>query len=191
MEKPSNNNPTKIAVLGWGSLIWDSRNLKIKNKWKKDGPSLPIEFARISNGGRLTLVIFEGFPSVQVLWNYMDFDDLTNAINNLKEREGTQNKDNIGYINFLQETIHSNNDNISLIIRDWAKTKQIDAILWSDFQGNFEDKIGDKFTLDNIVKYLDGLTGKSKIEAQNYIVNAPKQIQTKFRNDIQKNLGWY
>jgi len=45
----------KIIVLGWGSLIWDPRELKIKNsEWQKDGPNLPIEFARISQDGRLT-----------------------------------------------------------------------------------------------------------------------------------------
>jgi len=181
----------KIVVLGWGSLIWDPGNLKIKSKWQKDGPILPIEFARISKGGRLTLVIFEEFPSLQVLWNYMDFDDVTKAINNLKERERTPDVNNIGYINLLQETQRSKNDNISLIIGDWVKTKQIDAIIWSDFRSNFEDNFGDKFTLENVIKYLDELPLKRKIEAQNYIVNAPEQIQTKFRRDIQKNLEWY
>ena len=45
----------KIAVLGWGSLIWDPKELDANNEWNNDGPFLPIEFARISNNGRLTL----------------------------------------------------------------------------------------------------------------------------------------
>lgn len=48
----------KIAVLGWGSLIWDQGNLQINDdRWHTAGPLLPIEFARISGGSRLTLVI--------------------------------------------------------------------------------------------------------------------------------------
>lgn len=42
-------NKDKIAVIGWGSLIWCPKGLKIRDKWKNDGPKLPIEFARISS----------------------------------------------------------------------------------------------------------------------------------------------
>lgn len=46
-----------IAILGWGSLIWCPGNLRIRGPWRHDGPVLPIEFARISADGRLTLVV--------------------------------------------------------------------------------------------------------------------------------------
>lgn len=39
----------KIVVLGWGSLIWNPGDLKINSEWQKDGPTLPIEFARVSS----------------------------------------------------------------------------------------------------------------------------------------------
>jgi hypothetical protein len=52
---------TKIAILGWGSLIWDKREEfeRLHGPWQSDGPSLKIEFSRISStrGGALTLVI--------------------------------------------------------------------------------------------------------------------------------------
>ncbi|HOW68396.1 MAG TPA: hypothetical protein P5055_13320 [Candidatus Paceibacterota bacterium] len=48
-----------IAILGWGSLIWNPRDLPITGDWQGDGPVLPIEFTRISDNGRLTLVIDE------------------------------------------------------------------------------------------------------------------------------------
>ena len=47
----------KIAVLGWGSLIWNKGNLRLTTNWTDGGPILPIEFSRISDDGRLTLVI--------------------------------------------------------------------------------------------------------------------------------------
>ncbi len=37
----------KIAILGWGSLIWDRRDLQIAGDWQQGGPVLPIEFSRI------------------------------------------------------------------------------------------------------------------------------------------------
>ena len=46
----------KIAVLAWGSLIEKPAVLStIIDNWKPDGPKLPIEFARKSNDGYLTL----------------------------------------------------------------------------------------------------------------------------------------
>ena len=49
----------KIAVLGWGSLIWNKGKLRLTTNWTDGGPVLPIEFSRISDDGRLTLVIDE------------------------------------------------------------------------------------------------------------------------------------
>lgn len=52
-------NRMNITILGWGSLIWDQRDLPISGDWQLGGPALPIEFSRISRDGRLTLVIDE------------------------------------------------------------------------------------------------------------------------------------
>ena len=39
---------TGIAVVGWGSLIWDPRQLPVRSSWQPDGPELPVEFAYLS-----------------------------------------------------------------------------------------------------------------------------------------------
>ena len=59
----------KIACIGWGSLIWMPENLMIQNKWFEDGPMLPIEFARQSDNGRITLIIDEFARPVRTLWS--------------------------------------------------------------------------------------------------------------------------
>jgi hypothetical protein len=47
----------KIAIVGWGSLIWDPRDLHLATA------ILPIEFSRISDNGRLTLVVDERYAA--------------------------------------------------------------------------------------------------------------------------------
>jgi len=82
----------KIACLGWGSLIWRPENLLIRREWFADGVILPIEFARQSKDGRLTLVITEGAKPVRALWALTATDDLATAKNSLLIREGIPEK---------------------------------------------------------------------------------------------------
>jgi hypothetical protein len=42
----------KIAILGWGSLVWDPRELNVADEFNVVGPTLPIEFCRISGNQR-------------------------------------------------------------------------------------------------------------------------------------------
>ena len=49
----------RIAVLAWGSLVWDRRELAIVDHFKPNGPRLSLEFSRVSGDRRLTLVIDE------------------------------------------------------------------------------------------------------------------------------------
>lgn len=83
----------KIIILGWGSLIWCPGGLRIKTRWHGDGPSLPIEFARISQDDRLTLVIQPGSAGQSTYWAVSEFTDLKEARQNLKTREKTKSSD--------------------------------------------------------------------------------------------------
>src|SRR5215813_3106795 len=82
-----------IAVLGWGSLIWHPASFRAKTKWRSDGPRLPIEFARISQDNRLTLVIQPGSTDQATYWSLSELTDLEPARQNLKARERTASKD--------------------------------------------------------------------------------------------------
>jgi len=53
-----------IACIGWGRLIWDRRNLDADGRWRADGPTLPVKFARQSSEGRVTLVLVRGFEPI-------------------------------------------------------------------------------------------------------------------------------
>jgi hypothetical protein len=178
----------KIAVLGWGSLIWDPRDLMIeKNKdWKKDGPLMPIEFARISMNGTLTLVIKENASIVQVLWTYMKAKSLTEAMKNLQQREGTPHVSNIGYIDLQNTKVSSKLPQLESRIYDWAKDKEIDAVIWTALGVKFKDKIGIEFNPKNVVGYLNRLSKSKKALAKKYIHNTPKQIRTEYREIMEK-----
>lgn len=179
----------KTAILVWGSLFWDPRNLEKTDEWFYDGPVLPIEFARISGGNRLTLVIKPNFDFVPTLYAVSSNDDFMSARANLQSRENTPNIDNIGFINFTNNTHHVRPSNAFVldILTQWNETKKFDAIIWSDFSSRFTDAIHQPFTLPNVITFLDGLSVKEKVEALKYIRNTPQQITTRFRNSIEQH----
>ena len=180
----------KIAVLGWGSLIWCSGSLQIKGRWKEDGPPLPIEFARISEDGRLTLVLCSFTEDVQSLWTHSSYDDLKQAKNNLCEREGTI-MDRIGYISIPDN--ESDCEAVPLVldsIRQWVEEKALDAVIWTDLPSNFKERTCMKLNEENVITYLKGLTEDRLKKAEKYIRRAPRQIKTKIRDRIQKEFGW-
>jgi len=49
----------RVAILAWGSLVWDRKQLALATEFLPRGSRLPIAFSRISRDGRLTLVIDE------------------------------------------------------------------------------------------------------------------------------------
>jgi len=177
----------KIAVLAWGSLYWDKRNLKILGEWKKGGVSLPVEFARISKDGRLTLVITEEHgTSIETYWAISEHSSLNDAIENLKDRENT-NPIGIGYLDVKHQAMCSRlSRKLIKKISIWAESKGVDAVIWTDLKSNFKEKYREKFTIENAMSYLDSLTGKKKENAFEYIDKAPELTKTELRKTIEK-----
>jgi len=180
----------KIAYLGWGSLIWDTRELRINGEWKSDGPCLPIEFARISQDGRLTLVLYPNALPVKVLWANAKTKDLCEARCELKNREGTT-LDRIEYV-----SLENDDKNCKVApeileqIKSWARTKGLDAVVWTGLPSNFKEKTRKEFNEDTAVEYLKGLKNDDKQKAKEYIQKAPSQVITKVRRRIENELGW-
>lgn len=92
----------KIAILGWGSLLWDKHETfdQWHDTWRYDGPSLKIEFSRISKSrlGALTLVIDPAHgTSIPVAWCLSKRDDPKDAVCDLFCRERMK-KDYIGRV---------------------------------------------------------------------------------------------
>lgn len=182
----------KIACLGWGSLIWRPENLLIQDQWFQDGPLLPIEFVRQSKNGRLTLVINEISKPIQTLWALMATDDLTIAKTSLlkREREGIPNEKLPTWIGAIT-TVEDTDDQIKLIIQNWAKNIELDAVIWTNLPPKFNCIEGRIPSLEEAISYLQSITdNKTKELAKEYIRRTPKQIDTEYRREFEKLLGW-
>lgn len=183
----------KIAILGWGSLIWQSKELSYDKTlgWQEDGVFLPVEFSRISsNGGRLTLVIDKNAEQkVKTLYAVSLYENLDLAMLDLAVREGTGRK-SIGYYITADDKFFPDNFTYKENIREWILNKKIDAVIWTNLSVRFKDKIGLSLNADNVIKYLQTLPEEIKVLAEEYIRKAPEQVETAFRKKIEEQLGW-
>ena len=177
-----------IVCLGWGSLIWNPLELPVSLKWEADGPDLPVEFARQSNDGRITLVIAEEANSVPVFWSALSVSNLDEARQALACREGVPAKHlkrSIGYWSSTRMSSHQEADPIG----QWASARGLDGVVWTALKPKFGGKYF-KPSSSQIVRYLSELDGDTKRVAEEYIRNTPSQIRTTYRALIEQELNW-
>ena len=145
-----------IACLGWGSLVWDPRELPVRGDWFADGPFLPIEFARQSSNGRMTLVIVpNGFPLVRSLWKPMDASNLKEARTALGVRECSGNPKPESCVDYWQRD--RKNRLSRKFIDKWAKALQIDVVVWTALPPKFNDENGRIPTAAEVVTYSSAI----------------------------------
>ena len=177
---------SRIAILGWGSLVWDPGELPIRREWFGDGPIVKVEFLRQSKDGRLTLVLHESGTAVRSLWALMDLDSLESAKEALRKREWIpeDKKEWIGSWN-------AGNTAPDLIfgLPAWATARGLDAVVWTALPPKFQGK--QKAPSDKqAVAYLAGLQGATRDLAEQYVRKTPKQIDTAYRRVFEACLGW-
>lgn len=177
-----------IAVLGWGSLVWCQGGLRIRTRWRLDGPGLPIEFARVSSDKRLTLVIVNGVALQTTLWAESEFETLSEARDNLKEREGAAMSD-IHAAAPGGEIRGSVFPQVATAVRAWLATKpEIAGVVWT---GLPPKGILPSFSAERAVAYLKALPPDSDVyqRARQYVTHAPSQIQPAVRA-MMRSEGW-
>ncbi len=180
-----------IAILGWGSLLWDPQRLRVDGGWHADGPQLPLELARISQDGRLTLVLYPGAPPLTTYWALSTAVTVAEARENLRVREGTVERF-IAALPARADSATSDEAAVMPIIEPWRRRSQLDAVVWTALPPNFEDDehSGRPLTAENAIRYLLGLPSDQRRKAEEYIRRAPAQIQTPIRQAIEQRLGW-
>lgn len=188
-----------IAVLGWGSLIWDPRELQLADfAWHLDGPKLPIEFARISEADpktglpRLTLVLHEGSPEIPTLWALSAHSELSEACANLGRRERRE-EGAVGYVHrdgqrhLTAITDATVRKKLLETIDRWREQMDFDAVIWTDLPC----KGFTPFTIQKAVERLrEWHQNGIATDAQKYVRCAPAQIRTAVRDRVERELQW-
>lgn len=186
---------TDIGILAWGSLVWrpthceTTLELRTPGQWEPDGPPLPLEFARISRDGSLTLVVVPDYPHlVTALWSVSAFDDLDAAVRNLAARECIRtNLSSIHGVDQDGSPIGSVPMPIASTVHQWLRDHPASpqAAIWTGLgtqpsrwrQRGYDDG----FTPDNAIAYLRSLRDDQDHQAFEYLRRTPEQIKTPVR----------
>jgi hypothetical protein len=174
-----------IVCLGWGSLIWNPNGLVISGQWQPNGPSVPVEYLRQSNNGRLTLVIDKTAPKSTALWARMQTVNLADAMENLRLREGNTRIEYIGcwrYADPEPEAIPG--------LARWAATINARAVIWTALPARFAGEDFRRPGYNEALQYLRALPQDIKTIAEAYVRRTPAQIRTPYRDKIETDLGW-
>ena len=176
---------TNIACLGWGSLIWDPRNLPIRRYWFDDGPLIPLEFARQSMDDRITLVIVPDARPVRALWTLMDSDSFEDAKERLRLREGRTKPEYIGDWSRRRPSPASIPE-----LSEWALARNVDSVIWTKLPPKPKGKDNRPPGVEDVLRHLRELSGTKRDAAEQYIRRAPRQIDTAYRRRIEAELQW-
>ncbi|MBK7862488.1 MAG: hypothetical protein IPJ65_28550 [Archangiaceae bacterium] len=183
----------KIAIIGWGSLVWDRGVLRIVFPWKDNGPQLPVEFSRISKtgerAGALTLVLAKDVAPSTTCWALSAFEVLGDARQNLLERERCRHLRDIHCVDRTGNTFGSSANPVAEAIATWLRAMALDAAVWTGLGSNWEKEQGTSFTVSGAVAYLCSLTGDARVVAEQYVMNAPRGVDTPVRRALAAR-GW-
>ena len=182
-----------IAILGWGSLLWDIDNLAphVQGNWRmQGGPALPMEFSRISPKRRMGLVVCldadHGSPcATHAITSTRASLAEAQADLALRERAPLAR---IGYAD--HKTGFGRLPVVVELVQNWCKMQGWAGAVWTDLEPNFADHTGQAFTLPAALAYLKTCQGEDLAEAYRYIQNAPIWTDTPLRRHLAVNTWW-
>lgn len=176
----------RIACIGWGSVVWRPGVLHCTGAWQRGGPSLPLEFARTSQDGRLTLVLLEGAPSVPTRFVELSYATGEQAQEALAGREGS-GVESIGLWPGPGPKYPVGAETIAA----WGAGSGFDAVVWTALRPKFRGVFGlVPEGAEDVLSYLRELDDETSARAREYVCNAPEEVRTPYRAIIEAELGW-
>ncbi len=186
----------RIAVIGWGSLIWDLDDLapKVEGDWLMGaGPALPFEFSRVSPKRKMGLAVCldpdhgdECRTNVVVSLRR----EIHRAAEDLRQRERAPAIDRIGAYCAWTGFLRARLDPVGEAVRAWVEASGAAGAVWTDLEPNFAQVRGAPFSVPSAAAYLRGLTGESREEAVRYIEYAPAATDTPLRRALAAEDWW-
>jgi hypothetical protein len=165
--------------------------LRTVGDWILDGPTLPIEFSRISEKGRLTLVIDElngtPVPARSIRSRCATLDE---AIDNLRMREGARSSKGVGFADLRNgsnsPTAIAKRRASTEIIAKWGESKGADAVIWTAIGPRWP--LDGSFSVEAAAQYVVELGEPLRSEAHEYIKKAPAEVITPVRKRFEELL---
>ena len=187
---------SKIAVIGFGSLLWDLDDLapKVSGEWKMyEGPILPLEFSLVSRKRHYALALVidygDGAPCPTCVIDSVR-SEIGAAIVDLANRERME-PTNIGFVDRNTGASHSHREETRNTFWNWIEDSTYDGAVWTDGERNFEALTGRAFSLQTAQDHLRSLQGISLEEARRYIRNAPARVETPLRRALEGAPWWH
>ena len=185
-----------IAVIGWGSLIWDLDDLapKVAGPWRMGaGPALPLEFSRISPKRLDSLVVVidpdDGTPCPSHAIASRR-DDIHAAAEDLARRERAADIGFIGAACARSGFGRAADPATLALMQGWLAATGAAGAVWTDLPRNFHERTGEAFSVPRGLAYLQRLAGPSAAEARRYIDGAPPATDTPLRRALA-GCGWW
>ncbi|WP_295855421.1 hypothetical protein [uncultured Xylophilus sp.] len=175
-----------IACLGWGSLLWKSGALLLASTWQDDGPRLPVEFARVGDGGELATALCPGAALQSTWWALLATDDLATAREQLRIREAIDRE----HPEWVGSSDRAADDAASRAIEAWRRERGLQAVVWTALPPRIDGCNGRCPGPGEAVAYLAGLAGERRAHAEDYVRRVPPSLATVNRQAIATALGW-
>ncbi|MDH3451053.1 MAG: hypothetical protein OEN20_01440 [Gammaproteobacteria bacterium] len=183
----------RIAIIGWGSLLWDLDDLEphVTGDWyMAQGPTLPIEFTLVSRKrNRALAAVIDHTVGEHCTASVIQSSkgNLPAAVSDLAQRERCDQR-HIGALHRSNGFARAKQSRTTMLVREWLHTTHYHAAVWTDTESNFEATTGEAFSLTTAVEYLKSLPEDSLREAKRYIENAP--VSTPLRRELQDKTWW-
>ena len=173
-------------------MTWDPKDLSLATPFELSGPSLPIEFCRVSKDQRLTLIIDETFGTLCGTYAATSAcATLDDAVENLRLREGMSSGTDVGFVDTATQQRGSmatkRHPHAVETIADWALNAGYDAVIWTALDSHFENNAKEPFSVNAAMRFLESLEqqdGEAFARALEYIRRAPAATQTPVRDAV-------
>lgn len=187
MQKP-------IAIIGWGSLIWDLEILKphVHGTWQMSaGPELPLEFSRVSPKRNRALAVcvdlMDGI-GCQTCVIASKRVSVREARSDLARRERSPDGF-IGGVCMDTGQMFGRPQVVAKVMK-WIQNGPWAGAVWTDLHPTFTADTGIMFSPKDAHSYLQTLDDTGLSEAVRYIEMAPAPTSTRLRRYLRKDPWW-